>query len=443
MNSTNGQQRIVSNKYSIPANTELTNEAVKALRADFPILNQQVNDHDLVYLDSGATSHNPLQVLDAEREYYLYNNSAVHRGAHTLAVEATDAFEDARATVASFIGARENELVWTSNATEALNLIAYSFGNASQGLGGEAARQFALAEGDEIVTTELEHHANIIPWQILAQSTGATLKHIPLREDGTIDYEAAEKVVTERTKILAFTHVSNVLGAITDVDFMVKLARKVGAFAVLDACQSVPHMPVDVKALDVDFAAFSAHKMLAPTGMGALYGKNELLEAMPAFLTGGSMITKVTMTEAQWMPAPIKFEAGTQRISQAVAWAEAVRYLQHIGMENVHAWESKLGARLAEGVSSVEGVRLLGPAAGTERAGMAAIHVDGVHPHDVGQLLDTQGIAVRVGHHCAQPLHRALGITASTRASAYIYNTTDDVDRFIEALGGVRAYFGL
>ena len=432
----------MASSYRTPAGAELTNELVTDLRKDYPILSHQVNGHPLAYLDTGATSQNPLQVLDAERNYYLGANSAVHRGAHTLAVDATDAFEDARRTVASFIGAAENELVWTSNATEALNLLTYSFGNASAGIGGDAAARFALGEGDEIVTTEQEHHANVIPWQILAARTGATLRYVPVTDEGLIDYEAAESIVTDRTRVLAFTHVSNVAGSITDVDFMVSLAKKVGALTVLDACQSVPHMPVDVKKLGVDFAAFSAHKMLAPTGVGALYGRNELLEAMPPFLTGGSMITKVTMTEAEWMPAPIKFEAGTQRVSQAVAWAEAVRYLQHLGMEQVHAWESKLGQLLADGVSSIPGVRLIGPAAGQPRAGLTSVHVEGVHPHDVGQLLDEKGIAVRVGHHCAQPLHRALGITASTRASAYIYNTTDDVERFIEELAKVRRYFG-
>lgn len=428
--------------YRTPAGAELTEELVKEIRKDFPILNQEVNGHPLTYLDSGATSQNPLQVLDAERNYYLGANSAVHRGAHTLAVDATDAFEDARRTVASFIGAAENELVWTSNATEALNLLTYSFGNASAGIGGQAASRFALAEGDEIVTTEQEHHANLIPWQILAARTGATLRYIPVTDQGLIDYEAAEKIVSDRTRVLAFTHVSNVAGSITDVDFMVTLAQKVGALTVLDACQSVPHMAVDVKKLGVDFAAFSAHKMLAPTGIGALYGRHDLLEAMPPFLTGGSMITKVTMTEAEWMPAPIKFEAGTQRVSQAVAWAEAVRYLQHLGMDQVHAWESKLGQLLVEGVSSIPGVRLIGPPAGQPRAGLAAFQLEGVHPHDVGQYLDQEGIAVRVGHHCAQPLHRALGMTASTRASAYIYNSPEDIDRFIQALAQVRPYFG-
>jgi cysteine desulfurase, sufS subfamily len=430
-------------EYSTPANTPLNDQLVRDLRADFPILGTQVNGHPLVYLDSGATSQKPLQVLDAERDFYLHANSAVHRGAHTLAVEATDLFEDARATVARFVGATDKELVWTSNATEALNLIAYAIGNASQGIGGEKAEQFALGEGDEIVTTEVEHHANLIPWQILAQRTGATLRHIPVASDGQLDYEAAEQIVGQNTRILAFTHVSNVTGAITDVPYMVALARKAGALTVLDACQSVPHMPVDFPGLGVDFAAFSGHKMLAPTGIGALYGRAELLDALPPFLTGGSMITRVGLEDAEYMPAPIKFEAGTQRVSQTVAFAAAVRYLEHVGMSNVQAWEHELGQRLAAGVQQIEGVRLLGPADPARRAGLVSLAIDGVHPHDVGQLLDTWGIAVRVGHHCAQPLHKLSGVTASTRASAYLYNTTDDIEAFLAALAKVRPYFGL
>lgn len=430
-------------EYSTPANTPLNDQLVRDLRADFPILGTQVNGHPLVYLDSGATSQKPLQVLDTERDFYLHANSAVHRGAHTLAVEATDLFEDARATVARFVGATDKELVWTSNATEALNLIAYAIGNASQGIGGEKAEQFVLGEGDEIVTTEVEHHANLIPWQILAQRTGATLRHIPVTSDGQLDYEAAEQIVGQNTRILAFTHVSNVTGAITDVPYMVALARKAGALTVLDACQSVPHMPVDFPGLGVDFAAFSGHKMLAPTGIGALYGRAELLDALPPFLTGGSMITRVGLEDAEYMPAPIKFEAGTQRVSQTVAFAAAVRYLEHVGMSNVQAWEHELGQRLAAGVQQIEGVRLLGPADPARRAGLVSLAIDGVHPHDVGQLLDTWGIAVRVGHHCAQPLHKLSGVTASTRASAYLYNTTDDIEAFLAALAKVRPYFGL
>ena len=430
-------------EYSTPANTPLNDQLVRDLRADVPILGTQVNGHPLVYLDSGATSQKPLQVLDAERDFYLHANSAVHRGAHTLAVEATDLFEDARATVARFVGATDKELVWTSNATEALNLIAYAIGNASQGIGGEKAEQFALGEGDEIVTTEVEHHANLIPWQILAQRTGATLRHIPVTSDGQLDYEAAEQIVGQNTRVLAFTHVSNVTGAITDVPYMVALARKTGALTVLDACQSVPHIPVDFPGLEVDFAAFSGHKMLAPTGIGALYGRAELLDALPPFLTGGSMITRVGLEDAEYMPAPIKFEAGTQRVSQTVAFAAAVRYLEHVGMSNVQAWEHELGQRLAAGVQQIEGVRLLGPADPARRAGLVSLAIDGVHPHDVGQLLDTWGIAVRVGHHCAQPLHKLSGVTASTRASAYLYNTTDDIEAFLAALAKVRPYFGL
>ena len=430
-------------EYSTPANTPLNDQLVRDLRADFPILGTQVNGHPLVYLDSGATSQKPLQVLDAERDFYLHANSAVHRGAHTLAVEATDLFEDARATVARFVGATDKELVWTSNATEALNLIAYAIGNASQGIGGEKSEQFALGEGDEIVTTEVEHHANLIPWQILAQRTGATLRHIPVTSDGQLDYEAAEQIVGQNTRVLAFTHVSNVTGAITDVPYMVALARKAGALTVLDACQSVPHMPVAFPGLGVDFAAFSGHKMLAPTGIGALYGRAELLDALPPFLTGGSMITRVGLEDAEYMPAPIKFEAGTQRVSQTVAFAAAVRYLEHVGMANVQAWEHELGQRLAAGVQQIEGVRLLGPADPARRAGLVSLAIDGVHPHDVGQLLDTWGIAVRVGHHCAQPLHKLSGVTASTRASAYLYNTTDDIEAFLAALAKVRPYFGL
>ena len=430
-------------EYSTPANTPLNDQLVRDLRADFPILGTQVNGHPLVYLDSGATSQKPLQVLDAERDFYLHANSAVHRGAHTLAVEATDLFEDARATVARFVGATDKELVWTSNATEALNLIAYAIGNASQGIGGEKAEQFVLGEGDEIVTTEVEHHANLIPWQILAQRTGATLRHIPVTSDGQLDYEAAEQIVGQNTRVLAFTHVSNVTGAITDVPYMVALARKAGALTVLDACQSVPHMPVDFPGLGVDFAAFSGQKMLAPTGIGALYGRAELLDALPPFLTGGSMITRVGLEDAEYMPAPIKFEAGTQRVSQTVAFAAAVRYLEHVGMSNVQAWEHELGQRLAAGVQQIEGVRLLGPTDPARRAGLVSLAIDGVHPHDVGQLLDTWGIAVRVGHHCAQPLHKLSGVTASTRASAYLYNTTDDIEAFLAALAKVRPYFGL
>lgn len=419
----------------------LGNEEVLRIRNDFPILQQHVNGQPLVYLDSGATSQNPLSVLEAEQEFYEQRNSAVHRGAHHLAVEATEAFENARETVADFVGAQWDELIWTSNATEGLNLLTYSFLNASlPGAAPEAAR-FALAPGDEIVVTEMEHHANLIPWQELAARTGASVKFIPIDDAGALDLAAAAGIVGPRTRVLAFTHASNVLGTINPVASLVALARSAGALVVLDACQSAPHLPLNVKALDVDFAVFSGHKMLAPTGIGALYGRSELLNAMPPFLTGGSMITTVTMERAGFLPSPQRFEAGTQRISQAVALAAAVNYLSETGMDRIHVWEAELGQRLVQGLDSIPGIRVLGPAAGQERIGLAAFDVAGVHAHDVGQFLDSRGIAVRVGHHCAQPLHRRLGLTATTRASTYLYNTTDDVDAFLNAVADVRAYF--
>ncbi|MBG6213750.1 MAG: cysteine desulfurase [Cryobacterium sp.] len=421
----------------------LTNIDVERIRNDFPVLHQLVNGHPLTYLDSGATSQNPISVMEAEQEYYEQRNAAVHRGAHTLAVEATEVFEAAREKVAAFVGAQTDEIVWTSNATEAINLLAYSFSNASLGLGGPAARRFSLGTGDEIVVTEMEHHANLIPWQQLALRTGATLRFIPVLDDGTLDLDAAADVVGQHTRLLAFTHGSNVTGTIAPVAELVALARRVDALTVLDACQTVPHLPVDVAALDVDFAVFSGHKMLGPTGIGALYGRAELLADMPPFLTGGSMITTVDMEKAEFLAPPQRFEAGTQRISQAIALAAAVDYLRETGMDRVAAWEAQLGQRLVAGLAEIPGVRLLGPGLGVERLGLAAVDVAGVHAHDVGQFLDDAGIAVRVGHHCAQPLHRRLGVTASTRASTYLYNTTDEVDLFLATLAEIAPFFGV
>ena len=421
----------------------LTLAEVDRMRADFPILDETVNGHPLAYLDSGATSQRPLQVLDAERDYLLHRNSAVHRGAHTLAAEATESFEGARARVADFVGARENEIVWTSNATEAINLVAYAFSNASLGRGAPASSRFVLGPGDEIVTTEGEHHANLIPWQELAARTGATLRVIPIDDDGQLQMVAAEEIIGSRTRILAFTHVSNVTGVINPVERLVALAHPVGALVLLDACQSAPHRPLDLGALGVDFAVFSAHKMLGPTGIGVLYGRGELLDAMPPFLTGGSMITTVTLEKAEYLPAPQRFEAGTQRVSQVIAFGAAVDYLSQVGMQRVHDWEAALGQRLVEGLESIPGITVLGPGPGVERAGLASFVVEGVHAHDVGQYLDDLGIAVRVGHHCAQPLHRRFGATASTRASAYLYNTPAEVDAFLEGVRGVTAFFGV
>lgn len=418
----------------------LTPAEVSAIRADFPSLDQVVNGHPLAYLDSGATSLKPTRVLDAERDFYEKHNSAVHRGAHTLAALATELFEDARSTVARFVGASDDEIVWTSNATEALNLVAYGISNASLS-GGDPL--VSLRPGDEIVVTEQEHHANLIPWQELALRTGATLRFIPVDDEGALRVDTLGSIITDRTRVLAFTHVSNVLGVMNPVETLVARAKQVGAITVLDACQSVPHMAIDAVALGVDFAAFSGHKMLAPTGIGVLYGRRELLNALPPFLTGGSMITTVTMEWAEYMPAPQRFEAGTQRVSQAIALAAAIDYLQEIGMDRIAAHESALGQRLVAGLSEIDGVRVLGPGAGEERVGLASIDIAGIHSHDAGQFLDDRGIAARVGHHCAQPLHRRLGVTSSTRASAYLYTTEDEVDRFIEAVADSIDFFGV
>ncbi|MFH8251708.1 aminotransferase class V-fold PLP-dependent enzyme [Microbacterium sp. B2969] len=416
---------------------------LETLRADFPILGSRIGDSALVYLDSGATSQKPQAVIDAEVSFLTTANSAVHRGAHTLAAEATELYEDARATVAAFLGARPEQLVWTSGATAGLNLVAYAIGNATAGRGGDEARRFALAPGDELVVTETEHHANLIPWQELAFRTGAVLRHIPVRDDGTLDLDTAASIIGERTRIVAFPHVSNVLGIVNPVAELVALAHAAGALAVMDACQSAPHLPLDLPALDVDLAVFSGHKMLGPYGIGGLYGRSDVLEALPPFLTGGSMITTVTLDEASYLPPPQRFEAGTQPVSQAIGLAAAVRYLEAVGMPAVHAHEQVLERRLRDGLRSMPGIRLLGDAAGVERVALSAFDVEGVHAHDVGQFLDARGIAVRVGHHCAQPLHRRFGLTASVRASAALYTTEAEVDVFLDVLSGTRAYFGV
>jgi len=431
----------MSTSPAVDVTAPLSEAEVRHIREDFPILQAQVQGHPLVYLDSGATSQRPLAVLDAERAFATTMNSAVHRGAHTLAAEATELFEEARSTVARFVGADDDEIVWTSNATEAINLVAYSLSNASIGRGGAAAERLRLRAGDEIVTTEMEHHANLIPWQELAARTGATLRVIPLDDDGALRLDVAAELITERTKLVAFAHVSNVLGVINPVDRLVALARRVGALTLLDACQSAPHLPLDVRALGVDFAVLSGHKMLGPTGIGALYGRRELLEAMPPFLTGGSMITTVTTTEAEYLPPPQRFEAGTQRVSQAIALAAAVDYLTAVGMPRIAAHEAAFGRRLVDGLAAIDGVRVLGAGIDLPRVGLASFDVAGIHSHDVGQFLDDLGIAVRVGHHCAQPLHRRLGVTSSTRASTYLYTTDAEVDAVIDGVAGAIDFF--
>ena len=420
-----------------------TDGELAAIRGDFPILTRTVRDgRPLVYLDSGATSHKPAVVLDAERAFYEQHNAAVHRGAHQLAEEATDDFETARATVASFIGAPASEVVFTKNATEALNLVAYAFSNAAP-TDEPKDERFVLGPGDEILVTEMEHHANLVPWQELARRTGATLRWVPVGDDGALDLSSLDELLTERTKVFAFTHVSNVLGTVNPVTELARRAHEVGALVVVDACQSVPHLPVDVAALGADFLAFSGHKMYGPMGVGVLWGRAELLEAMPPFLTGGSMIELVTMERSTYARAPQKFEAGVPNAAQAVGLAAAVRWIEHLGIERIHAHEAALVDLLMRGLAERPWVRLVGPPVGTGRGGAVAFVVDGVHAHDVGQVLDDAGVAVRVGHHCAWPLHRALGAPATTRASFAVHNTAADVEALLAALDRVPVVFGL
>ncbi|WP_347754439.1 SufS family cysteine desulfurase [Agrococcus sp. ProA11] len=418
----------------------LSEARVEALRADFPILAEQPGGVPLVYLDSGATSQQPRQVLEAEHAFRTQHNAAVHRGAHTLAALATDDFEQARERVARLVNARPEQISWAMNATDALNTVALSLAEANRSATVDPLLR--LGEGDEILVTETEHHANLLPWQRLAAETGARLRWVEVDDDGVWTAESALALITERTRVVAFTHVSNVTGQIAPVEPIVAAAHAVGALVVLDACQSVPHRPVDLGALGVDAAAFSGHKMLGPGGIGVLYLTEALGAALPPARVGGSMITTVTMTEHEFLPAPQKFEAGTQPVGSIVGLGAAVDYLEGVGMAAIEAHEVTLGERLAVGVSSIPGVRLIGPPAGVERAGLASVVVDDVHAHDVGQVLDAHGIAARVGHHCAQPLHRRLGVAATTRASAYLYTTDDEVDRFLDVLSGVRSYFG-
>jgi cysteine desulfurase/selenocysteine lyase len=408
-----------------------------ALRRDFPIFNRTIRDGKrLVYLDSGATSQKPQSVIDAEVDFYRLHNAAVHRGAHQLAEEATDIYEGARETVAQFIGAEVDEVVFTKSATESLNLVAYAMGNASAG------NRFHLSAGDSIVVTEMEHHANLIPWQQLAARTGATLTWFEVTPEGRLDLSNINSVITEKTKVVALTHQSNVLGTINPLDAIIKRAHEVGAVVVLDACQSVPHMSVEVKKLDIDFLAFSGHKALGPTGVGVFWGKRELLAELPPFLTGGSMIETVTMTSATWAPAPRKFEAGVPNMAQAAGLAAALKYLNAIGLENVHRHEVKLTQYLLEKFAEIESLRVVGPTTTESRGGSISFTFGDIHPHDLGQFLDSQGIAVRTGHHCAWPLNRKMGVPATTRASLYLYNTTDDCDALVEGILAAEKYFG-
>ncbi len=418
-----------------------------AIREEFPILDQQIHGHPLVYLDSAATSQKPQCVIDAEAEFYRTINAGVHRGAHELAARSTMAFEEARAKMARLVGANaaegEEEVVVTSGATAGLNLLATAFGNASLGRGGAAAKRFALKPGDEIVVSKAEHHSVLLPFQELAARTGASLKWFDLDDEGRIRSDSADEVITERTKIVAVTHVGNTTGAITDIAPIIRRAHEVGAVFILDACQSVPHLKVDFHALDVDFAAWSAHKMYGPTGVGFLYGKRDMLEALPPANFGGSMVELAWMDqEARYMGPPARFEAGTQPVAQVVAAGVAADWLMSIGMENLEAHERTITDELLA-LGDIEGVRILGPRSNERRIGTIAFEVEGVHPHDVGQFIDAQGIAIRVGHHCAQPVHRHFGVYASNRASSGIYNAVEDAQALIETVKQVRPFFGV
>lgn len=405
--------------------------SVEKVRADFPILQREVRPGvKLVYLDSTATAQKPLAVIEAMDKYYRWSNANIHRGVHTLGEEATALYEAARQRVARFINARKTrEIVFTRNTTEAINLVAYSWGRSQ------------LRPGDLIVLTEMEHHSNLVPWQILAVEKELRLEFVPVTEDGYLDLAAYQRLLDQNPRLVAFTHMSNVLGTINPVAQMVELAHQVGALVLVDGAQSVPHMRIDVQALGVDFLAFSAHKMLGPTGIGVLYAREDLLEQMPPFLGGGDMIKKVQLRSFVPNEVPYKFEAGTPAIAEAVGFAAAIDYLEDVGMEAIATHERELVAYALERLATIPGLKVYGPPA-EHRGGVVSFSIDGVHPHDVAQILDREGIAVRAGHHCAMPLHEKLGVTATTRASFYLYNTLDEVERLVEAVRKVQTIFG-
>jgi cysteine desulfurase / selenocysteine lyase len=410
---------------------------VARIRKDFPIFTRTIRDgKKLVYLDSGATSQKPQVVIDAEVDFYAKHNAAAHRGAHQLAEEATEMFEASRETVASFLGAKTEEIVFTKSATESLNLLAYAFSNAEPG------SQFAISSEHSIVVSEMEHHANLIPWQQLAKRSGAELKWFGVTTDGRLDESNIVSLITSKTKIVAITQQSNVLGTINKLDRIIEKAHGVGAIVIVDACQSVPHIPVDVTKLGADFLAFSGHKILGPTGVGVLWGRYELLSNLPPFLFGGSMIENVTMTDATWAEAPRKFEAGVPNMAQVVGLAAGIKYLQSIGLEKVYEHEKALTGYLLNELNQIPGIAIVGPADISLRGGTVSFTLDGIHPHDLGQYLDSAGIAVRTGHHCAWPLTRALGVPATTRASLYLYNDNSDIDALIAAIKDAKKYFG-
>ncbi|MBX6389496.1 MAG: cysteine desulfurase [Frankia sp.] len=423
---------------------------VELVRKDFPILERTVHDgRPLVYLDNAATAQKPRAVIDAMRDYYELHNANVHRGIHALAEEATALYEGARDKVAAFVNAPDrHEIVFTKNSSEALNLVTYAFSNAATQ--GEQAERFRLGPGDEVVVTEMEHHSNLVPWQMLCQRTGARLRWLGLTDEGRLDLGNLDEVINERTKVVSFVHQSNILGTVNPVAPIAARARQVGALVVLDGSQSVPHLPIDVTALDVDFLAFTGHKMCGPTGIGVLWGRRELLEVMPPFLGGGEMIELVTMEASTYAPPPHRFEAGTPMIAQAVGLGAAVDYLTGLaggaGMAAVAAHEHRLTEYALARLAEVPGLQIIGPTGAVDRGGAISFLLSGadgraIHPHDVGQVLDEQGIAVRVGHHCARPVCLRFGVPATTRASFHLYTTTSEIDALVEGLAGVRRFF--
>ncbi|MBP2703578.1 cysteine desulfurase [Microbispora sp. RL4-1S] len=413
---------------------------VERIRKDFPILTRELpGGRPLVYLDSGNSSQKPTQVIEAMREHMASHYANVGRALHVLGSESTEAYEDARSKIAAFVGApSRDEVIFTKNASEALNLVAYSFGNPNN-----TDERFRLGPGDEIVISEMEHHSNIVPWQLLAQRTGATLRWFPVTDEGRLDVGGLDELVNERTKIVSIAHQSNVLGTVNSVSPILARVRQVGALMMLDASQSVPHQPVDVAELGVDFVAFTGHKMLGPSGIGVLWGRRELLDAMPPFLGGGEMIEAVWMDHSTFAPVPHKFEAGTPPIVEAVGLGAAVDYLTSIGMEEIKAHEKRLVTYALDVLQEVPGLTVIGPRTAIARGGTVSFTLEGIHPHDVGQILDdVYGIAVRVGHHCARPLHLRFGIPATTRASLYLYNTTAEIDALVRGLHHVQKVFG-
>ncbi|EDN7759501.1 SufS family cysteine desulfurase [Listeria monocytogenes] len=405
---------------------------IQKIRADFPILAQGINEKPLAYLDNAATSQKPKQVIEALTHYYEFDNANVHRGVHTLAARATDAYESARGKVAKFIHAREvAEIIFTRGTTSAINLVVDSYAEAN------------IEAGDEIVISYLEHHSNLIPWQQLAKRKGAVLKYIELEEDGTISVEQAKKTIGENTKIVALAHVSNVLGTITPIKEIAAIAHQFGAVILVDGAQAVPHMEVDVVDLDADFYAFSGHKMMAPTGIGALYGKRELLDAMEPTEFGGEMIDFVELYDSTWKELPWKFEAGTPIIGGAIALGAAIDYLAEVGLANIHAHEQALASYAIEEMSKIEGITIYGPKDASKRCGLVTFNLEGAHPHDIATILDEDGIAIRAGHHCAQPLMKWLDVSSTARASFYIYNTKEEIDALIDGLKLTKEYFGL